>query len=177
MPKSKTYSTGQTWGALRKAWRGYEIARVNKNHEKQRKYASLIQQLEHDLGLNITYNFRGLSQNFRGNLLDCDFRGKKSDTRKSSPKKKSPKRKSSPKKKSPKRKSSPKKKSPKRKSRSPKRRSSKRKSRSPKRRSSRRKSRSPKRRSSKRKSSPKASRRRTYAKFSPNPKFQLRGRK
>ena len=166
MPKSKTYSTGQTWGALRKAWRGYEIARVNKNHEKQRKYASLIQQLEHDLGLNITYNFRGLSQNFRGNLLDCDFRGKKSDTRKSSPKKKSPKRKSS-----------PKKKSPKRKSRSPKRRSSKRKSRSPKRRSSRRKSRSTKRRSSKRKSSPKASRRRTYAKFSPNPKFQLRGRK
>ena len=41
----------ETWGALHKAWKGYVIA-INKNeHPKIERYARIIQELQHDLGL------------------------------------------------------------------------------------------------------------------------------
>ena len=45
------YSKGQTWGALKKAWRGYKVAKVQKNMEDMRKYAERIRTLQSELGL------------------------------------------------------------------------------------------------------------------------------
>ena len=55
--KSKMVESGyfenETWGALHKAWKGYVIA-INKNeHDKIERYARIIQELQHDLGLPI----------------------------------------------------------------------------------------------------------------------------
>ena len=47
------YTVGQTWGALHKAWLGYCIA-VNKNEgEKTLYYASIIQKLQRELGIQV----------------------------------------------------------------------------------------------------------------------------
>ncbi|HJT49574.1 MAG TPA: hypothetical protein VJ729_15425 [Nitrososphaeraceae archaeon] len=44
----------ETWGALHKAWKGYVIA-INKNErDKTERYARIIQELQHDLGLRIS---------------------------------------------------------------------------------------------------------------------------
>ena len=48
---STQYSKGQTWGALKKAWRGYKVAKVQKNMEDMRKYAERIRTLQSELGL------------------------------------------------------------------------------------------------------------------------------
>lgn len=48
---SSQYSRGQTWGALKKAWRGYKVAKVQKNMEDMRKYAERIRTLQKELGL------------------------------------------------------------------------------------------------------------------------------
>ena len=45
------YTTGQTWGALKKAWRGYKIAKVQSGTTKMTEYAKKIRTLEHDLGV------------------------------------------------------------------------------------------------------------------------------
>lgn len=48
------YFENETWGALHKAWKGYAIA-INKNeHQKIKRYARIIQELQHDLGLQIS---------------------------------------------------------------------------------------------------------------------------
>jgi hypothetical protein len=56
--RSKMVESGrfenETWGALHKAWKGYVIA-INKNeHHKIERYARIIQELQHDLGLPIS---------------------------------------------------------------------------------------------------------------------------
>lgn len=45
------YTKGQSWGALKKAWRGYKVAKVQKNMEDMRKYAQRIRTLQSELGL------------------------------------------------------------------------------------------------------------------------------
>ena len=56
--RSKMVDSGhfenETWGALHKAWKGYVIA-INKNeHNKIERYARIIRELQHDLGLPIS---------------------------------------------------------------------------------------------------------------------------
>lgn len=45
------YTVGQTWGALKKAWRGYKIAKVQSDSPKMTEYAKKIRTLQHDLGV------------------------------------------------------------------------------------------------------------------------------
>jgi hypothetical protein len=45
------YSKGQTWGALKKAWRGYKVAKIQKNVDDMKKYAERIRTLQSELGL------------------------------------------------------------------------------------------------------------------------------
>jgi hypothetical protein len=49
--KPMAYSKGQTWGALKKAWRGYKVAKVQGNREDMKKYAERIRTLQKELGL------------------------------------------------------------------------------------------------------------------------------
>ena len=48
---STTYTKGQSWGALKKAWRGYKVAKVQNNREDMKKYAERIRTLQSELGL------------------------------------------------------------------------------------------------------------------------------
>lgn len=48
---SKAYTKGQTWGALKKAWKAYKIAKVQKDKEKMKMYAERIRTLQKELGL------------------------------------------------------------------------------------------------------------------------------
>lgn len=45
------YSKGESWGTLKKAWRGYKVAKVQKNTEDMKKYAERIRALQIELGL------------------------------------------------------------------------------------------------------------------------------
>jgi len=53
------YTDMETWGALRKCWRGYNISRSRIDLEKQVMYAERIQKLQKELGLEIT-NFANI---------------------------------------------------------------------------------------------------------------------
>jgi len=46
-----TYTKGQTWGALKKAWKAYKIAKVQNDISKMKEYAQRIQTLQKELGL------------------------------------------------------------------------------------------------------------------------------
>ncbi|MHB8568122.1 MAG: hypothetical protein ACYC7D_11940 [Nitrososphaerales archaeon] len=46
------YTTGQTWGALRKAWKAYRIAKVQNSSIDMRKYAERIRTLQGELGVS-----------------------------------------------------------------------------------------------------------------------------
>ncbi len=46
-----TYSKGQTWGALKKAWKAYKIAKVQNDKSQMKQYAQRIQTLQKELGL------------------------------------------------------------------------------------------------------------------------------
>jgi hypothetical protein len=46
---SKTFTTGQTWGALKKAWKGYKIAKVQNDKARQMEYAKRIRTLQEEL--------------------------------------------------------------------------------------------------------------------------------
>jgi hypothetical protein len=48
---SSQYSKGQTWGALKKAWRGYKVAKVQKDAARMKEYATRIRTLQSELGL------------------------------------------------------------------------------------------------------------------------------
>jgi len=50
---SKKFSTGQTWGALRKAWKAYKIAKVQNDREKMLEYAKRIRALQKELGVEV----------------------------------------------------------------------------------------------------------------------------
>ncbi len=52
--RSKTmaeYQKGQIWGALRKAWKGYRIAKVQGDNARMREYATRIKTLQGQLGV------------------------------------------------------------------------------------------------------------------------------
>lgn len=46
-----TFTAGQTWGALKKAWRAYRIAKVQNKKDEMLKYAERIRTLQKDLGV------------------------------------------------------------------------------------------------------------------------------
>ena len=45
---------GRLWGALKKAWKGYKIAKAKNEPDKAEKYALIINQLQAELDLDIT---------------------------------------------------------------------------------------------------------------------------
>jgi hypothetical protein len=46
-----SFTTGQTWGALKKAWKGYKIAKVQQDRTKMIEYARKIKTLQGELGI------------------------------------------------------------------------------------------------------------------------------
>jgi len=50
--KAASYSEGQTWGALRKAWTAYRIAKVRNDKVAMAQYAEIIRKLQKELGLH-----------------------------------------------------------------------------------------------------------------------------
>jgi len=48
------YTKGQTWGALKKCWKAYKIAKAQKDREKMIEYAKRIQSLQKKLGLEVS---------------------------------------------------------------------------------------------------------------------------
>lgn len=45
------YTKGQTWGALKRAWKGYTIAKAKNNKVDMFLYAERIRTLQKELGL------------------------------------------------------------------------------------------------------------------------------
>jgi hypothetical protein len=45
------FTTGQSWGALKKAWKGYKIAKVQSDRTKMIEYAKKIKTLQGELGI------------------------------------------------------------------------------------------------------------------------------
>ena len=52
VPKSN-FTPGQSWGALRKAWKGYRIAKVQGDNAKMNEYATKIRKLQGELGISV----------------------------------------------------------------------------------------------------------------------------
>ena len=56
--RSKMLESGffenQVWGGLHKAWKGYVIAKNKDEYEKMEHYARIIQESQHDLGLEVS---------------------------------------------------------------------------------------------------------------------------
>ncbi len=50
---SEKFTKGQTWGALKKAWKAYKIAKVQNDKERMKEYAKRIQTLQKELGLTV----------------------------------------------------------------------------------------------------------------------------
>ncbi|HET7149574.1 MAG TPA: hypothetical protein VFI73_13885 [Candidatus Nitrosopolaris sp.] len=48
-----SFSTGQSWGALRKAWKGYRIAKVQGDNVKMTEYATKIRKIQGELGISV----------------------------------------------------------------------------------------------------------------------------
>jgi len=46
-----SFTKGQTWGALKKAWRAYKIAKVQRKKEDMLTYAQRIRTLQLELGV------------------------------------------------------------------------------------------------------------------------------
>lgn len=46
-----SFTKGQTWGALKKSWRAYKIAKVQKKREEMVTYAQRIRTLQKELGV------------------------------------------------------------------------------------------------------------------------------
>ena len=48
-----SFSIGQSWGALRKAWKGYRIAKVQGDNTKMTEYATKIRKIQGELGVSV----------------------------------------------------------------------------------------------------------------------------
>ena len=48
------FSKGQSWGALRKAWKGYRIAKVQNDNSKMTEYATKIRKIQGELGIQVS---------------------------------------------------------------------------------------------------------------------------
>jgi hypothetical protein len=56
------FSKGQSWGALRKAWKGYRIAKVQADNLKMTEYATKIRKIQGELGIEVaTFPNLGIS--------------------------------------------------------------------------------------------------------------------
>ena len=51
MSSRGNFTIGQTWGALKKAWKGYRIAKVQNDRAKMEEYAKKIKTLQDELGV------------------------------------------------------------------------------------------------------------------------------
>jgi len=51
--QENNFTTGQSWGALRKAWKGYRIAKVQDDNTKMTEYASKIRKIQQELGISV----------------------------------------------------------------------------------------------------------------------------
>ena len=47
------FTVGQSWGALRKSWKGYRIAKVQANNDKMIEYANKIRKIQGELGISV----------------------------------------------------------------------------------------------------------------------------
>ncbi|HZE78270.1 MAG TPA: hypothetical protein VE089_06965 [Nitrososphaeraceae archaeon] len=50
---NSSFTTGQSWGALRKAWKGYRIAKVQADNPKMTEYANKIRKIQGELGVAV----------------------------------------------------------------------------------------------------------------------------
>jgi hypothetical protein len=50
--QQNSFTTGQSWGALRKAWKGYRIAKVQDDNTKMTEYATKIRKIQEELGVS-----------------------------------------------------------------------------------------------------------------------------
>jgi hypothetical protein len=50
---NNNFTVGQSWGALRKAWKGYRIAKVQGDNGKMREYATKIRKIQGELGISV----------------------------------------------------------------------------------------------------------------------------
>jgi hypothetical protein len=51
--RSNNFTVGQSWGALRKAWKGYRIAKVQGDNAKMREYATKIRKIQGELRISV----------------------------------------------------------------------------------------------------------------------------
>jgi hypothetical protein len=51
---NNNFTAGQSWGALRKAWKGYRIAKVQSDDAKMREYATKIRKIQTELRISIS---------------------------------------------------------------------------------------------------------------------------
>jgi len=51
---SQNFTVGQSWGALRKAWKGYRIAKVQKDDTKMTEYATKIRKIQGELNIAVS---------------------------------------------------------------------------------------------------------------------------
>ncbi len=47
----KSFTKGQTWGALKKSWKAYKIAKIQKDQSRMKEYATRIRTLQGELGV------------------------------------------------------------------------------------------------------------------------------
>ncbi len=52
-PTTSAFTVGQSWGALRKAWKGYRIAKVQADNSKMVEYANKIRKIQGELGISV----------------------------------------------------------------------------------------------------------------------------
>jgi hypothetical protein len=71
--RSKMLDSGffenQVWGALHKAWKGYVIAKNKNEYDNMERYARIIQESQHDLGLPIS-SFDNIGRSATGFLWE-----------------------------------------------------------------------------------------------------------
>jgi hypothetical protein len=67
------HSVGQTWGALKRCWRGYHIARKDDDYDRIELYARRIRKLQYELGIAVSeFPDIDLFGDFNFDEWDCD---------------------------------------------------------------------------------------------------------
>jgi hypothetical protein len=51
---NQNYTVGQSWGALRKAWKGYRIAKLQSDDTKMTEYANKIRKIQGELNIAVS---------------------------------------------------------------------------------------------------------------------------
>jgi len=50
----QSFTVGQSWGALRKAWKGYRIAKVQNDDTRMNEYANKIRKIQGELNIALS---------------------------------------------------------------------------------------------------------------------------